>query len=77
MYKLLKGLETPGSPTGGKGGFGKVATAVFWSFFGIRRMGALKTDAASLTPLQLIAGGVIGAGLFAGALIVLVRFLTR
>ena len=74
---MLKGLEPQRAPTSGKGSLRKVATAVFWSFFGIRRMSALKSDAASLTPLQLIAGAVVGTGLFVGALIFLVRFLTR
>lgn len=77
MYKLLKGLEPENPPGSAKAGTGEIAKAVFWSFFGIRRMRALKQDAATLTPLQLIAGGLIGSVLFVLALIALVRFLTR
>lgn len=76
MYKLLKGLEPANHSEANQAGARDVAKAVFWSFFGIRRMRALKQDAATLTPLQLIAGGLIGAALFVLGLITLVRFLT-
>ena len=77
MYKLLKSLAPEDAATGDKSSLRRTATAVFWSFFGIRRMGALNSDAATLTPLQLIVGGLIGAALFVVSLIALVLYLTR
>ena len=53
----------------------QVARAVFWSFLGIRKRAALEKDAVSLTPLQVIVAGVIGAGVVVLSLVVLVRFI--
>ncbi|WP_244814536.1 DUF2970 domain-containing protein [Caballeronia sp. Lep1P3] len=60
-----------------KGGFLKLLKAVFWSFFGVRRRADLESDAAQLNPLHLIAAGVIGAALFIGLLLVIVRAVVR
>lgn len=38
--------------------------AVFWSFFGVRKGKDYETDAGSLTPVQVVVAGVIGAVLF-------------
>jgi Protein of unknown function (DUF2970) len=54
----------------------QVARAVFWSFLGIRRRAAYEQDAVTLTPLQVIVAGIIGALVFVISLIVLVRFIT-
>jgi hypothetical protein len=54
----------------------QVARAVFWSFFGIRKRAALDKDAVSLTPLQVIVAGIIGAVILVLILIMLVRYLT-
>jgi hypothetical protein len=51
-----------------------VAKAVFWSFFGIRRKSDYESDAARLTPTQVVAAGLIGAALFVSGLILLVKF---
>jgi hypothetical protein len=56
-----------------KGGFLKLVKAVFWSFFGVRRRADLESDAAQLKPLHLIAAGIIGAALFIGVLLLVVR----
>lgn len=77
MYKLLKDLEQEGGTRKRRGTFREITLAVFWSFFGVRKMGALKADAISLTPLQLIAGGLVGCVLCVVALLLLVRHLVH
>lgn len=54
----------------------RVAKAVFWSFFGIRKGRDLETDAIHITPLQAIAGGLIGAALLVLGLLFLVHRIT-
>jgi len=53
----------------------QAAKAVFWAFFGVRR----GKDHASvrLTPLQIIAAGVIGAVLFVLTILSVVRIVTH
>lgn len=55
----------------------QVAKTVFWSFLGIRRRAAHEHDAVTLTPLQVIIAGIIGAVFFVLSLIALVRFITN
>lgn len=50
-----------------------VAKAVFWSFLGIRRGTDHDADMVRITPLQAIVAGLIGAALFVGTLVVVVR----
>jgi len=54
----------------------QVARAVFWSFFGVRKRAAYEKDAVSLTPLQVIVAGVIGAVILVLSLVTLVHFIT-
>jgi hypothetical protein len=54
----------------------QVARAVFWSFFGIRKRAAYEKDAVSLTPLQVIVAGIIGAVILVLSLVTLVHFIT-
>ena len=54
----------------------QVAKAVFWSFLGIRKRAAHEKDAVTITPLQAIVAGLIGAAIFVTCLILLVRFVT-
>ena len=54
----------------------QVAKAVFWSFFGIRRGKDYDRDVASITPVQAIVAGIIGAAIFVFTLILLVRYIT-
>lgn len=51
-----------------------VARAVLWSFLGIRRGRDLERDMASITPLQVVIGGLLGAVLLVGGLLLLVRW---
>lgn len=53
----------------------RVFRTVFWSFFGVRRRADNQADLASITPVQVIVAGVIGAAIFVTTLIVLVRFI--
>jgi hypothetical protein len=55
----------------------QVAKAVLWSFFGIRRRAEYEKDAVTLTPVQVIVAGVIGAIIFVLSLVMLVHFITR
>ena len=55
----------------------QVAKAVLWSFFGIRRRAEYEKDAVTLTPVQVIVAGIIGAIIFVLILVTLVHFITR
>jgi hypothetical protein len=54
--------------------FGATMKAVFWSFFGVRRKKDYERDAASLNPVAVIAGALVGVALFIGVLVLAVRF---
>lgn len=60
--------------SGRKASFGATMKAVFWSFFGIRKRSDYEHDSANLNPVHVIIAGLIGAALFIGTLIMLVRF---
>lgn len=55
----------------------RIATTVFWGFFGVRKRSRHELDTVTLTPLQVIAGAVLGATLFVGTLLTAVHFITR
>jgi hypothetical protein len=59
-----------------KAGLLDVASAVFWSFLGIRKRAAHDKDAVTIKPVQAIIAGVIGALIFVLCLVALVRFIT-
>jgi hypothetical protein len=46
--------------------------AVGWSFFGIRKASGYQNDVEKLNPVHVIIAGILGAGLFVGALVLLV-----
>ena len=54
-----------------------VAKAVFWSFLGIRKSRDHDRDAVSITPLQVVVAGVIGAAVLVFCIIMVVRLVTR
>jgi hypothetical protein len=75
MYRLLKGLES-----GRRGAAARplqLARTVVWSFFGVRKRSGLESDAASLTPLQVICAGLIGTAVLVACLLSLVRFIVH
>ena len=57
-----------------KGSFLQTMRAVAWSFFGVRRSADYAQDVAKLNPVHVIIAGIIGAGLFIGALMLLVQW---
>ena len=57
-----------------KGSFGQTLRAVAWSFFGIRRSADYERDVQRLNPVHVIIAGVLGAVVFIGLLVVLVRW---
>ena len=58
-----------------KGSFLGTMRAVAWSFFGIRRGVDYEKDVQQLNPVHVILAGVMGAALFVGLLIVLVKWI--
>ena len=54
----------------------QVAKAVLSAFVGIRKRAANEHDAVTITPLQVIVAGVIGAAILVLSLIMLVRHIT-
>ncbi len=52
---------------------GQIVSAVFWSFFGIRKGKAMERDAVTIKPLHVIVVGVVLAAIFVLTLLVLVR----
>jgi len=53
----------------------RVAKAVFWSFFGIRKRRDYETDSVEIKPHQVIVAGLIGAAVLVLSLILLVYFI--
>ena len=54
----------------------QVAKAVGSAFVGIRRRAAHERDVVTITPVQAIVAGLIGAAIFVASLVLLVRFIT-
>jgi Protein of unknown function (DUF2970) len=54
----------------------QVAKAVLSAFIGIRKRAAHEEDAVTITPLQAIIAGLIGAAIFVVSLVTLVRYIT-
>jgi hypothetical protein len=54
----------------------QVAKAVFWSFLGIRKRAAHEEDAVTITPVQAIVAGIIGAVIFVLTLVFIVSRVT-
>lgn len=55
----------------------QVVSAVFWSFFGVRKGNAMRRDAVTIRPHQVIIVGVVLAALFVFGLLALVRVILR
>jgi amino acid transporter len=69
------GSSPPPSPK--RPGFLRVALAVFWSFFGVRKGRDLLADASNIKPQHLIFAGLLGALLLVVSLLLLVRLIIR
>ena len=59
-----------------KASFAQVAGAVFWSFFGVRKRKDYESDSASISPVQVVVAGIVGAVLFVLTLLMIVRLVT-
>jgi len=67
--------QVDGSPQK-KASLWRTVKAVAWGFFGVRKNSAYQEDIAKLSPLHIVAVGLVGAMVFVGGLIVLVRYVT-
>ena len=56
-----------------KSTFGASMKAVFWSFFGVRKRRDYDRDAANLNPVHVILAGLLGALIFIGVLVLVVK----
>jgi hypothetical protein len=64
-------------PTGRPATLAEVVKAVFWSFFGVRRGDAMRQDAVTIRPHQVILVGIALAALFVLSLLLLVQIVLR
>ena len=55
----------------------EILSAVFWSFFGVRKGEAMRRDTVTIKPHQVIIVGVLCAAVLVAALLILVRVITR
>jgi hypothetical protein len=55
----------------------QVASAVFWSFFGVRKGRDMLQDATTINPLHVVIVGVVAGIAFVLALVALVTVITR
>ena len=62
------------SAAGRKGSLGQTLKAVAWSFFGVRRSKDYANDVEKLNPVHVVIAGIIGALIFIGCLVLLVRW---
>ena len=56
-----------------KGSFMQSMKAVMWGFLGVRKKADLQEDVASLSFVHIIIAGVIGALIFMGILLLIVK----
>ena len=64
----------PVNPTARKLSLLQTASAVAWSFFGVRRSVDYAQDVAKLNPVHVVIAGLFGAALFVCALVLLVKW---
>jgi hypothetical protein len=55
----------------------EIVSAVFWSFFGVRKGDAMRRDVVTIKPHQVIIVGILIAAILVATLIILVRIITR
>jgi len=58
----------------GKAGVMETMRAVAWSFFGVRRRADYERDVQRLNPVHVIIAGIVGAAIFVGLLVALIRW---
>jgi len=52
-----------------------VVKTIIWSFFGVRRRADHESETVHLSPVQILAAGVLGAAVFVVVLVALVRLI--
>lgn len=57
-----------------KGSLWRTVKAVGWGFFGVRKNSAYQEDIARLTPLHIVAVGLVAVVLFVGGLVLLIKY---
>ena len=65
---------SPDRPTARQGSLGQTFKAVAWSFFGVRRSKDYANDVEKLNPVHVVIAGIVGALVFIGGLVLLVRW---
>ena len=74
MLKLIRDLAPP--DRGGRAPHPlRIARAVAWSFFGVRAGKDMDSDTASVTPLQAMTAGMLGAGALVVTLLTIVHLI--
>jgi hypothetical protein len=63
----------PNQPPRRKASFAASMKAVFWSFFGVRKRRDYEHDAENLNPFHVILAALLGAAIFIGVLLFVVR----
>ena len=66
-------MTPPDDPLARKPSLWRTVKAVAWGFFGVRKNSAYQEDIARLTPLHIVAVGLVAVIVFVVALIVMVR----
>lgn len=66
-------IQDPEQKIPRKASFGATVKAVLWAFFGVRKKRDYEKDAAHLNPVHVIIAAIIGAVIFIGGLIAIVR----
>ncbi|WP_293601221.1 DUF2970 domain-containing protein, partial [Polynucleobacter sp. 39-46-10] len=56
-----------------KSTFMQSMVAVFWAFLGVRKKSGLQEDVASLSFVHIVIAGVLGAIIFMGILLLIVK----
>ncbi len=57
-----------------KGSLWHTVKAVGWGFFGVRKESSYQEDIAKLTPLHILAVGLVAVVLFVGGLVLLIKY---
>lgn len=58
----------------GRAGVLETMRTVAWSFFGVRRRADHERDLQRLNPVHVVIAGVVGAAIFVGLLVALIRW---
>lgn len=63
------------TPAQNRSSLWRTAKAVAWSFVGLRSRGAYEEDVKNLSPLHIVAAGLVGVFVFVGSLVLLVNWI--